>query len=102
MSFAISRKEKRDSFHERRLWSGELFKIAIHQKVLIVEELLNDFKSGKKDHEDFWIKFKDRYVYIRYFAVRDVNGKYAGTIEFTQDIGPIQAIQGEKRILSVD
>jgi uncharacterized protein len=68
----------------------------------IVEELLNDFKSGKKDHEDFWIKFKDRYVYIRYFAVRDVNGKYAGTIEFTQDIGPIQAIQGEKRILSVD
>jgi uncharacterized protein len=68
----------------------------------IVEELLNDFKSGKKDHEDFWIKFKDKYVYIRYFAVRDKNDKYAGTIEFTQDIGPIQAIQGEKRILSVD
>ncbi|HJV46827.1 MAG TPA: DUF438 domain-containing protein [Bacillota bacterium] len=65
----------------------------------IVEELLMDFKSGKKDSEDFWIKFKDKYIYIRYFAVRDENGKYVGTLEFTQNIDPIQAIQGEKRIL---
>ncbi|MCF6094643.1 DUF438 domain-containing protein [Microaerobacter geothermalis] len=66
----------------------------------IVEELLNDFKSGKKDSEDFWIKFRDKYVYIRYFAVRDENKKYIGTLEFTQNIDPIQAIKGEKRILS--
>ncbi|WP_070120085.1 DUF438 domain-containing protein [Bacillus marinisedimentorum] len=66
----------------------------------IVEELLNDFKSGKKDNEDFWIKFRDKYVYIRYFAVRDQDGSYAGTLEFTQNIDPIQAIDGEKRILS--
>lgn len=68
----------------------------------IVEELLNDFKSGKKDSEDFWIKFRDKYVYIRYFAVRDENKKYIGTLEFTQNIDPIQAITGEKRILSLD
>lgn len=66
----------------------------------VVEELLADFKSGKKDSEDFWIKFKEKYVYIRYFAVRDEEGKYIGTIEFSQDISPIQAIEGEKRILS--
>lgn len=68
----------------------------------VVEELLNDFKSGKKDCEDFWIKFRDKYVYIRYFAVRDENAKYIGTLEFTQNIDPIQAITGEKRILSQD
>ncbi len=66
----------------------------------IVEDLLNDFKSGKKDSEDFWIKFRDKYVYIRYFAVRGQDGTYAGTLEFTQNIDPIQAIDGEKRILS--
>lgn len=66
----------------------------------IVEEILEDFKSGKKDTEDFWIKFKDKYVYIRYFAVRDENGVYMGTMEFSQNIEPIQAIEGEKRILS--
>lgn len=69
------------------------------RSVHVVEELLADFKSGKKDHEDFWIKFRDKYVYIRYFAVRDENGEYVGTLEFTQDIDPIQAIEGEKRIL---
>jgi DUF438 domain-containing protein len=66
----------------------------------VVEALLDDFKSGKKDSEDFWIPFRDKFVYIRYFAVRDDTGAYMGTLEFTQNIGPIQAIQGEKRIMS--
>lgn len=66
----------------------------------IVEALLDDFKAGKKDTEEFWIPFKDKYVYIRYFAIRSENNDYIGTLEFTQNIGPIQAIQGEKRIMS--
>ena len=69
------------------------------RSVHVVEELLADFKAGKKECEDFWIKFRDKYVYIRYFAVRDEYGKYMGTLEFTQNIDPIQAINGEKRIL---
>lgn len=69
------------------------------RSVHVVEELLADFKSGKKDSEDFWIKFRDKYVYIRYFAVRDENSNYIGTLEFTQNIDPIKAIEGEKRIL---
>jgi len=70
------------------------------QSVHVVEELLRDFKSGKKDAEDFWIPFKDKFVYIRYFAVRDEEGKYLGTLEFTQNVAPIRALEGEKRILS--
>ncbi|WP_338450688.1 DUF438 domain-containing protein [Niallia oryzisoli] len=70
------------------------------QSVHVVEELLRDFKSGKKDAEDFWISFKDKFVYIRYFAVRDENGTYMGTLEFTQNVAPIRALEGEKRILS--
>ncbi|HDR7354258.1 DUF438 domain-containing protein [Bacillus wiedmannii] len=70
------------------------------KSVHVVEKLLEDFKSGNKDCEDFWIKFKDKYVYIRYFAIRSENGEYMGTLEFTQNINPIQEIQGEKRILS--
>jgi uncharacterized protein len=70
------------------------------RSVHTVEELLADFKAGRKDTEDFWIKFKDKYVYIRYFAVRDENGEYIGTLEFTQNISPIQEIDGEKRMLT--
>lgn len=70
------------------------------KSVHIVEDLLADFKAGRKDTEDFWIKFRDKYVLIRYFAVRDEEGNYVGTLEFTQNIAPIQEIEGEKRILS--
>jgi DUF438 domain-containing protein len=68
--------------------------------VQIVNKMLEDFKSGKKDHEDFWIKMGDLYVYIRYFAIRDNKGEYLGTMEVTQNIKPIQEIQGEKRLMS--
>ena len=69
--------------------------------VHIVEGIIADFKSGKKDHEDFWIKLGDKFVYIRYFAVRDEAGNYLGVLEVTQDIAPIQTIEGEKRLVSL-
>jgi DUF438 domain-containing protein len=65
----------------------------------VVEKIVEDFKSGKKDKEDFWIKMGDKYIYIRYFAVRDKEGSFTGVLEVTQDIKPIQAITGEKRIM---
>ena len=70
------------------------------QSVHVVEKLLQDFKAGVKDVEDFWIPVKDIFVYIRYFAVRDEEGKYMGTLEFTQNVAGIRALEGQKRILS--
>jgi DUF438 domain-containing protein len=68
--------------------------------VHIVEKIVEDLKNGVKDHEDFWIKMGDKFTLIRYFAVRDQEGNFLGTLEFTQNIGPIQEIKGEKRLLS--
>ena len=42
----------------------------------------------------------EKFVYIRYFAVRDEAGEYLGVLEVTQDIAPIQAITGEKRLVT--
>lgn len=70
------------------------------QSVHVVEEIIADFRSGKKDHEDFWIRMKDNFVYIRYFAVRNKEGKYLGTLEVTQNIKPITELEGEKRMRS--
>ena len=63
-----------------------------------VNQVLSDLKSGKKDFAEFWIDLKGRKVYIRYFAVRDENGKYIGTLEVGQDITDIKKIEGEKRL----
>lgn len=42
----------------------------------------------------------DKYVLIRYYAVRNAEGEYLGIMEISQDIKDIQAITGEKRLLS--
>lgn len=68
--------------------------------VHVVENLVNDFKSGKKDSESFWIRLGEKFVMIQYFAIRDENGEYMGTLEYSQDIAPIQEITGEKRLMS--
>jgi len=65
----------------------------------VVEEIVSDFKSGKKDSEEFWIQMGELFVYIRYFAVRDEYGEYMGTLEVTQNIQPIHQIKGEKRLM---
>lgn len=67
--------------------------------VHVVEQVVENLRSGKKDHEDFWIKMGPRYVLIRYFAVRDEKGEFLGVLEVTQNIQPIQEITGEKRLV---
>jgi uncharacterized protein len=70
------------------------------QSVHVVEKLLQDFKSGAKDVEDFWIPVKEKFVYIRYFAIRDEAGTYMGTLEFSQNVAGIRELEGQKRILA--
>jgi len=64
-----------------------------------VNQILEDFRNNKQDSANFWIDLKGRKIYIRYFAVRDREGKYLGCLEVTQDITDIQKIIGEKRLL---
>jgi len=64
-----------------------------------VEQVISDLKSGKRDVAEFWIDLKGSKIYIRYFPVKDKDGKYLGIVEVTQDITEIQKIKGEKRLL---
>jgi len=68
------------------------------QSVHVVLDIVEDLRSGKKDHADFWINFRGQFVYIRYFAVRDEKGTYLGVLEVTQNIQPIRELSGEKRL----
>ena len=63
-----------------------------------VEKILSDFHNGTRQEADFWINFRGRMAYIRYFAVHDEDGEYIGCLEATQDITAIQALTGEKRL----
>jgi len=67
--------------------------------VHLVEQILKDFKSGKRESTEFWIHLEENYVYIRYFPVLSKSGEYMGCVEVTQEISDIQKIEGEKRLL---
>jgi uncharacterized protein len=64
-----------------------------------VVKILDDFKAGKRDKAEFWIQMNAKFIYISYYAVRDEQGAYRGTIEITQDLTHLREIQGEKRLL---
>ncbi len=68
--------------------------------VHVVDEILSDFKSGKENSAAFWINMHGRFIYIEYFAMRDKQGAYLGTIEFTQDLTHMRSLEGEQRLLS--
>jgi len=67
--------------------------------VHIVEQIQEDFRSGKEDHAPFWIQMKEKFIYIEYFALRDENGEFLGTLEVSQDLTAKRALEGEQRIL---
>lgn len=69
------------------------------KSVHIVEQILADFRQGKQDVAEFWIQFHGKFVHIRYFALRDDKGEYLGTLEVTQDVTEIKALEGERRLL---
>lgn len=69
------------------------------KSIHIVNQILEGFKSGRRDLAEFWINYEDRLVYIRYFPVRNKGGDYLGCIEVTQDITDIKKVEGEKRLL---
>ena len=69
------------------------------RSVDVVERILGDFRAGRQNVAEFWIRFMGRFVHIRYFAVRSGEGRYLGTLEVTQDVGPIRALEGERRLL---
>ena len=64
-----------------------------------VKQVVSDLKTGRRDMAEFWIELKGRKIYIRYFPVKDKDGKYLGILEVSQDITDLQKIEGEKRLL---
>jgi PAS domain S-box-containing protein len=69
------------------------------KSVHIVNKIIEAFTTGEEDTAEFWITMNNRLVHIRYFAVRDKNGKYLGTMEVTQDLTDLKKIEGERRLL---
>jgi hypothetical protein len=68
----------------------------------VVNRIVSDFRDGQQDVAEFWIDLGGKLVHIRYFAVRNENREYLGTLEVTQDLTPLRALEGERRLLQYE
>jgi PAS domain S-box-containing protein len=64
-----------------------------------VKKIVSAFAAGEKDTAQFWIELGGKFIYIRYFAVRDEKGKFVGTLEVSQDVTEIRKLEGKRRLL---
>src|SRR5690606_3548593 len=69
------------------------------KSVHIVDRIVVDFRAQRQSVAEFWINFHGRFVHVRYFAIRDKEQNYLGTLEVTQDVSKIRALEGERRLL---
>jgi len=69
------------------------------KSVHLVNQILDAFKSGSRDTAEFWIELGGKFIYIRYFAVRDTSGYYRGCLEVSQDLTHIRKLEGQQRLL---
>ena len=65
-----------------------------------VQEILDDFRAGKRENAEFWIQMDGLFIHIEYFALRDQDGAYQGALEVSQEITHLRELEGEKRLLS--
>ena len=70
------------------------------RSVDIVDRIVSDFREGRQNVAEFWITLAGKFVHIRYFAVRDSQNQYLGTLEVTQDLTKVRALEGERRLLA--
>jgi hypothetical protein len=64
-----------------------------------VNKILATFKNGEKDKARFWIEMGGKFILIEYYALRDENGDYLGTLEVSQDLTELRALTGQRRLL---
>ena len=64
-----------------------------------VQEILDSFRDGSKDKASFWIQMGGKFLLIQYFAVRNKDGKFLGTLEVSQDVTEIRTLEGQRRVV---
>lgn len=65
-------------------------------------EIIEAFRNGQKETAVFWLQVRGKELLIKYFALRDAEGSYQGTLEVSQDITDIKKLAGERRLLDWD
>jgi DUF438 domain-containing protein len=64
-----------------------------------LEKILSDFKSGQAEEAEFWVVVKEMGLKAlnRFFAIRNREGKYLGTMEYLLNFGYLEQVAQDKK-----
>jgi DUF438 domain-containing protein len=60
------------------------------KSVPLVDEILEDLRSGRKNVGQSWAHIGGHLVSVRYLALRGAGGEYLGCLEFAEDVSPVK------------
>jgi DUF438 domain-containing protein len=63
-----------------------------------LEEILREFKAGRRDVAEGWEQKGETMTRTRYFALRDEDGAYRGILEAIDDVTGARALEGEQAL----
>jgi len=65
--------------------------------VPLMEQVINDFKSGAQSHARFWRQdHQGKFISIDYYAMRNAEGEFLGSLEVVQDITHLRDLEGDR------
>lgn len=65
--------------------------------VPLMEQVINDFKSGAQSHARFWRQdHQGKFICIDYYAMRNAAGVFIGSLEVVQDVTDIRKLEGDR------
>lgn len=70
------------------------------ESVDTVVKIIEAFKTGQKDHAEFWLELGGKFLHIQYFAVHDDQMRFKGILEVMQDATRVRSLTGSNRLLS--
>ena len=98
--------------HETRLFHRPMTSMGLNfrechprESLSLVEKIVEEMRSGARDKARFWIDHatetggQKHKILIEFYALRDVQGRYLGCMECTQDVQDIMELKGQHRLL---
>ena len=65
--------------------------------VPLMEQVIADFKSGAQSHARFWRQdHQGKFISINYYAMRNAEGVFIGSLEVVQDISDLRKLEGDR------
>lgn len=63
----------------------------------LMEQVIRDFKKGAQSHARFWRRdHQGKFISIDYYAMRNTEGVFMGSLEVVQDITDIRKLEGDR------